>query len=104
MNSPTTGCTAVVTVELANCLDQKERDADGVLNALYRRIKAVLDDEDRKHLIEAQRAWLAYRDKNCAAVQAMYRRGSARGPAVSACLLSVTKQRIADLKMAYHWR
>ena len=104
MNSPTTGCTQVVTVDLANCLHQNEREADRELNELYRRIMGVLDDEDRALLVEAQRAWIAYRDKSCAAVRAMYGRGSASGSAVSACLLSITRQRIDALRIGYLWR
>ena len=104
MNSPTTGCTEVVTVELANCLYENEREADRELNELYREVMGVLDEEDRSLLVDAQRAWIVYRDKTCAAVRAMFRRGSARGSAVSACNLSVTKQRIDDLKSAYGWR
>lgn len=41
-------------------LSELERDYDKILNKYYNRLKILLNPEDQKILIQAQRAWLAY--------------------------------------------
>jgi uncharacterized protein YecT (DUF1311 family) len=41
-------------------LSELGRDYDKILNKYYNRLKILLNPEDQKILIQAQRAWLAY--------------------------------------------
>ncbi len=52
------------------------RRADGELNKTYNAIQTFMKSErraaDAEALHKAQRAWIAYRDANCAAAHALY--------------------------------
>lgn len=49
------------------CAEQRYAKADAALNRTYRRnLKAQPDDAARQRLRDAQRAWISYRDKDCA--------------------------------------
>lgn len=82
------------------CADKAFRAADAQLNASYREIVASLrDDPDgRQHLVAAQRAWVAFRDAECA-FRASPEQGGSIYPLVhSDCLTALTDARIADFK------
>ena len=55
----------------------------------------------RLHLIEAQRAWVLFRDKSCAAEASIYGEGSYAPIAKSSCLARTTWVRVEDLKGIY---
>lgn len=42
-------------------------ESDNELNQVYKSLRDVLKDEQRKSLIETQRAWMKYRDQSCEA-------------------------------------
>lgn len=49
------------------CAEQRYARADAALNRTYsRNLKAQPDDAARQRLRDAQRAWISYRDKDCA--------------------------------------
>lgn len=60
-------CSAAKTqVELNQCADRDFRKADAVQNLVYAKLKAqTTDPGSRRRLIAAQKAWLAYRDREC---------------------------------------
>ena len=78
--------------------DQFEK-TDAKLNVLYKKVLAGQeDDEGRKKLIAAERAWVAFRDAE-AAYQADPNRGGSIYPMVYATVeTNLTKQRIAMLQ------
>ena len=83
---------------LDECYAKVAKKADAELNKLYKEIEARLtDDPDtRKLLVTAQRAWIGFRDAECAL------RGSGDGSVApmnyAICQASLTEDRIADFK------
>jgi hypothetical protein len=68
-------------------------NVDAALNASYQALLAKLDPPGQQRLREAQRAWLSFRDKECA-----FRvRKSAAEAARSACVTELAQQRIETL-------
>lgn len=97
------------TVGMMQCA-QAEADAwDALLNAEYQRARESARQgdaaEDRPEfqnaaqtLLEAQRAWIAFRDANCAMEYARWGSGSMRMTAGASCLLDMTAERTLDLR------
>lgn len=52
--------------DLALCAGADARAADEKLNAAFARLKCFLDPEQKAKLVAAQRAWIAFRDADCA--------------------------------------
>lgn len=50
------------TVELKEEASQTFEQSDKAMNAAYAQLMGVLNEEGKKRLKEAQRAWIAYRD------------------------------------------
>jgi uncharacterized protein YecT (DUF1311 family) len=72
--------------------------ADKALNATYKELMALLDDEGKEKLKTAQRAWLKFRDAE-AEVDADYARGGSLSPQLYAIALkSLTEARTAQLQ------
>lgn len=77
------------------------RAADQELNATYRKLVAQASPGGRERLRQAQRAWVAFRDLDCAA-RAGSRGGSFHPAAVSLCLEAVTDARTRTLDAELH--
>lgn len=104
MNAPTACNRPSTTVEEANCFAKASDVADMELNRLYAQARAALSPAERKDLLEAQRAWLKYRDLTCAAEYHLYGGGTGGPVTQNACLAAITRERIATLKTTYKWR
>lgn len=73
---------------------------DDRLNRAYKALLADLDDLDKRGTIQAQRAWLTFRGKDCGARAGRF--GSNAGPATeSTCLMESTAYRAQQLE---DWR
>ncbi|WP_306582175.1 lysozyme inhibitor LprI family protein [Dokdonella sp.] len=73
-------------------------DADPELNQHYRALMGQLDAANQGRLRDAQRAWLAFRDKECAfKAQGHHDAASARS-AHDACIEALTAQRAEQLQ------
>lgn len=102
MNEKDSPCADVVaTVELASCLSGARAIADEKLNALYKTLRAKLDDANDRRLVAAQRLWIQYRDANCTAARDLYAGGTAASPAHLACLEAMTRARTMELSVTY---
>lgn len=72
-----------------DCAETELAYQDGRLNRAYKNPLAGVDGPDRHAAVEAQRAWHAFRDKDCAARAGRF--GSDAGPATeSACRMEST--------------
>jgi uncharacterized protein YecT (DUF1311 family) len=60
--------TASAQAELTACAVGMAAKADARLNAAYQDILRYVDGDQRTALVKAQRAWIAYRDADCAFV------------------------------------
>ena len=89
---------AQTQAEMNNCAGREYKAADAVLNQVYRQLVAMLDDEEKSQLKEAQTAWLKYRDLNCDFVADQYKGGTIRPTIHGLCLADVTKNRTTELR------
>lgn len=87
-------------LSLAKCLKAEEKDYGKRLAETYRKVMELQTPEAKKALIEAQRAWLTFQEKDCAFHQRVLAfDGAADGDAAAAlCLLRTTMQRLAELE------
>ena len=84
--------------EMNVCAAEDFRRADAQLNVAYDRLLKSLDPGRRAKLQKAERAWLAFRDAQCA-YEASEAEGGTMAPMLRAgCLTEVTKMRIAQLR------
>ena len=90
-------------LELTQCYDGIYRRADAELNAVYRHLSGNLAGESRTKddvaLLEAaERAWISFRDQECAFETAVTRGGTIHSMEVAICLTRLTRARAAELK------
>lgn len=101
---------AEAQIELTYCAEQDWMAADKDLNAIYKKAIAAAKATDislkevtpdlvgaETALRDAQRAWVAYRDKACDAYGFTARGGTLEPMLVYACRADMTRQRITDL-------
>jgi uncharacterized protein YecT (DUF1311 family) len=92
-------CAAPQTqAEMTQCAGKDYRAADAVLNQVYQKLVAILDDEEKAQLKTAQEAWLKYRDTNCEFVADQFKGGTMRPMIYALCLKDVTKTRTTELR------
>ena len=81
------------------CAHEDYQAADKELNRTYGEVmKRLSDDADRRKLLQAaQRAWIAFRDAECAFSTADSQGGSIHPMLVSGCLQGLTEARTKQL-------
>jgi uncharacterized protein YecT (DUF1311 family) len=81
------------------CADASYQKADAALNRSYKEILHRLKDDSAttKLLVEAQKAWIAYRDAECAFSSSANKGGTIYPMVFSICLEGLTKNRTAEL-------
>lgn len=81
------------------CASRQFTSSDAKLNGDYRKVLACLKPYDghEKPLIEAQRAWLRFRDMECQFQGSTSEGGSVQPMVISLCLKKVTEDRIKQL-------
>ena len=99
------------TVEINECLRGVFERADAELNRVYKAAMAHIDDADhmpartrrdwKQLLLEAQRNWIAYKEKDCDLLQLEWWQGSGANAAMLGCLISKTETRTQELKERY---
>lgn len=103
---------ALSQLAMTQCAAQAFAKADGVLNAEYRKTIAAMRKADAgvdsrlpsdtrpgyaAALVEAQRAWIAFRDAHCRLVGYQMRGGSGEPMLVWQCKETLTRARIKQL-------
>jgi len=87
------GCDSGVTFSMKLCASYRWTEQDIRLNAAYKRLREQTDKGDLETLLNAQRAWLAYRDAECAFEgRAGAGGGTAEGLYVLWCKEGLTRQ------------
>ena len=86
-----------VTQNMVECIDAEIKRQDVRLNKAYKALVADLNPERKKQLLEAQRAWLKFRDTNCAFYFDPEGGTIARVQAVD-CLMTMTASRAKELE------
>jgi uncharacterized protein YecT (DUF1311 family) len=94
------GCGADASqTDLTICADQAARRADASLNDVYKRLMAKIEPADQARLQEAERAWLAFRDKECTFLTGggPNQQGTIWPMMYSKCIAAITQERVRDL-------
>jgi uncharacterized protein YecT (DUF1311 family) len=86
-----------VTPAMLNCIAAETERQDARLNRAYRELSANLSAERKKGLMEAQRAWLRFRDLNCAFYDDPDGGTEAR-VSTNDCVMTMTANRSAELE------
>ena len=85
------------TAGIVQCL-QRERDAwDFLLNRYYQALRKSEPEPARSTLRDTQRAWIAFRDKDCQFAYEQFLGGSMRLVAGAACERDRTAERVLHL-------
>ena len=87
-----------VTLEMINCILAETRRQDARLNENFKKLISELGTERKKALVEAQRAWIKFRDTNCG-FYADPEGGSAARMAANECILDSTVDRAKELQL-----
>ncbi|HEX7821515.1 MAG TPA: lysozyme inhibitor LprI family protein [Sphingobium sp.] len=111
--SPALACNDRVTqLDMNLCARRDFEQVDAALNVQWRKSVALMKDRDKSiadmpgdkrptysaALLDAQRAWLRFRDAECQVEGYSMRGGSAEPMVISGCLTQLTKTRIQQLK------
>lgn len=110
--TPALACVDPVTqLDMNLCAHRDYERADTALNAQWRKAVAIMKGRDKDAgvptdkrptysaaLLDAQRAWLRYRDSECRVQGYAMRGGSAESMVISGCLTDLTNKRIQQLK------
>ncbi len=100
------------TMESDLCASDRAAEADAVLNTTYKLARNQLQQQAangscthcgaaEQQLIEAQRAWIQLRDKDCDAVYAFNADGTSRNGAKMHCLTTHAQDRTRQLRDFY---
>lgn len=85
------------TVGIKICLGDQLDAVDGELNRVYNALRSDQDNDANELLKTAQRAWIAYRDTECARVADVVRGGTLAGVLELSCHVDFTKSRTEEL-------
>lgn len=86
------------TIGILDCLSREAAWWDDLLNSHYQDLLAASDPGPADGLRKAQRAWIAFRDADCAFRYGMWGEGSIRSIAGASCTLDHTARRAIDLE------
>lgn len=93
---------ASTTLAIVECLNGRTSLWDGRLNHAYKALSEMLKDPSTKGQAEqlktAQRAWIKYRDANCAYYE--FEQGTIRQIEVASCVHDMTQARAIELQAA----
>lgn len=96
-------CDSGVTSSMRLCASYRWTEQDVRLDAVYRRLLAQVGKDDLPALVHAQRAWLAYRDAQCAIEGKVGAGGgSAESLYVLSCMEDLTRQQADQLGALVH--
>jgi uncharacterized protein YecT (DUF1311 family) len=94
-------CTSPMTQRDMNiCANRDYAKADAELNAAYRAAMVRLDESGKARLRDAERSWIAARDRECKAATAETVGGSIHPLDLAGCLTEKTRTRTRELLAA----
>ena len=95
---PSDPCRGQTQADMTACASDALRVADAELNTAYRELMAKISDNGKTLLRDSQRAWIAYRDKQCEFNAAGSQGGSVQPMVRANCLADLTKRQTEVLK------
>ncbi|MCA8037102.1 MULTISPECIES: lysozyme inhibitor LprI family protein [Burkholderia cepacia complex] len=88
---------AMIKSATADCLAEEAKRQDAKLNATYKQAMKSLPAARQKKLVVAQRAWITFRDANCAIFADSDGDALAEGE-VASCVADLTAERAKGLR------
>lgn len=88
--------------KIAECIGDDFQRADATLNSVYKRLMHGLGKTGQTGLRDAERAWIAFRDKHCAFVGGASAGGSIQAMVIGQCQTELTVDRVAQLAWQLH--
>lgn len=85
-------------LDMNRCAEAEYAQADAQLNQVYQRVKAEAAGNGEAALVNAEKAWIDFRDRNCAFVQAPFEGGSIQPTVYYGCLTTTTLERVEVLQ------
>ena len=85
-----------VTSEMLDCISAETKRQDVRLNNAYKRAGARLSVQRKRQLLDAQRAWIKYRDANCTFYA--FEGGTLAAVISNSCFMSATTDRAQELE------
>lgn len=89
---------AKTTIQLQSCGEAEFAYYDKMLNASYKTLIGLLPDASRPVLMDAQRAWITFRDKDCRFISLENEGGSIQPLTSISCYSKLTKTRVQDFQ------
>jgi uncharacterized protein YecT (DUF1311 family) len=86
------------------CMASARNRTDRELNQVYQALMAKVSDRGKRQLRDAERAWITYRDRQCAFDTAGSIGGSIHDAMVANCHDRITTAHIAELKAQLNCR
>jgi uncharacterized protein YecT (DUF1311 family) len=90
------------TIGITECIGEETDAWDGILNAQYSKVRThfaeIGGDSLTTSLRDAQRAWIAFRDAECALQYDRWGGGSIRSIAYADCKMTMTASRAIELR------
>jgi uncharacterized protein YecT (DUF1311 family) len=80
------------------CASRAAKSADRKLNQVYQTLIARLDQKGKVKLIDAQLAWIKFRDQSCEFERSRYEGGSIAPLIYSSCIKNLTERRTKDIE------
>jgi len=84
--------------QISGCFSQLLEETDAELNSQYRQLIEYLDPGNRKRLVAAQRAWVKFRDADCAFEEPRKDDDALVTAGRSICRYRITVQRLEQLE------
>lgn len=89
---------AVTTADINECASIEQKKVEDKLNKLYQGIVKPLEGDEKKTLVEAQRAWIKFREADCNAVYQRWIDGTIRNVLFISCMQDRAETRIKELQ------
>lgn len=89
---------ASTTVAISHCSDMEYGYYDKEMNKTYQQLLSVLDKDGQQALIDAQKAWLLYRNKECSLISLGNKGGTLQPVNVVGCYTTFNQKRIGEFE------
>ncbi len=97
VSEPCTAASGQTTLDITRCAGRETAAWDALLNRWYKALRAGLDPAAARSLRDAQRAWIKFRDADCAFAYELWAGGSMRTVAGAFCQRDRTATRAIEL-------
>lgn len=89
---------AITQADLNVCASRAAKSADRKLNQVYQTLIAKINQKEKVKLVDAQLAWIQFRDRSCEFERMRYEGGSIAPLIHYSCIRNLTERRIKDIE------